>query len=109
MAPFEAAYAVLRGCPTHAKQLATLRICPSHEWLPRFPTFSPKSLVGVSLLYPGPLRTSLIRSGFCDSEQSREREENFLSACGLPLQRVAHLALDRLLYNPSRIVIGLDY
>jgi short-subunit dehydrogenase len=65
--------------------------------------------LGVTLLYPGPLRTSLVRSGFCDSEQSREREERFLSARGLPLQHVVRLVLDRLLNNPSRIVIGLDY
>jgi hypothetical protein len=61
------------------------------------------------ILYPGPLPTSLVRSGFCDSEQSREREEKFLSTRGLPLQDVARLVLDRLLNNPSRIVIGLDY
>lgn len=65
--------------------------------------------VGVTLLYPGPLRTALVRSGLSDSEERREREERFLSAHGLSLERVAHLSLDRLLANPSRIVIGRDY
>jgi len=65
--------------------------------------------VGVTLLYPGPLHTSLVRNGFSDSEQRRRREEQFLTRRGLPLQRVARRCLDRLLTNPSRIVIGFDY
>jgi len=65
--------------------------------------------VGVTLLYPGPLHTSLVRRGICDSEQRREREEKFLASRGIPLDRVARRCLDRLLANPSRIVIGSDY
>jgi short-subunit dehydrogenase len=65
--------------------------------------------VGVTLLYPGPLHTSLVRNGISDSEQRRQREEQFLMSRGLPLERVARRCLDELLTNPSRIVIGLDY
>jgi short-subunit dehydrogenase len=68
-----------------------------------------RSGVGVTVLYPGPLATALVRDGICDSEQLREREEGFLRTRGLPLREVARRSLDRLLANPSRIVIGLDY
>ncbi len=65
--------------------------------------------VGVTLLYPGPLRTDLVSRGICDSEQRRKREEEFLMRRGLPVERVARQCLDKLLTDPSRIVIGLDY
>jgi short-subunit dehydrogenase len=65
--------------------------------------------VGVTLLYPGPLHTSLVREGISDSEQLRQSEEKFLRTRGLSLQKVARRSLDRLLVNPLRIVIGLDY
>lgn len=65
--------------------------------------------VGVTVLYPGPLATALVRRGVSDSEQLRDREEAFLRARGLSLQRVARRALGSLLRNPARIVIGLDY
>jgi short-subunit dehydrogenase len=64
--------------------------------------------VGVTVLYPGPLHTSLVRSGVSDSAQRREREEKFLVDRGLSLERVARRSLDRLMTNPSRIVIGAD-
>jgi len=65
--------------------------------------------VGVTLLYPGPLSTGLVRNGICDSESRRNREEQFLIRRGLPLERVARRCLDKLLTNPGRIVLGLDY
>ena len=65
--------------------------------------------VGVTLLYPGPLPTGLVRSGICDSEERRKREEQFLMRRGLRIERVARRCLDDLLTDPGRIVIGLDY
>lgn len=65
--------------------------------------------VGVTLLYPGTLHTSLVRRGISDSEELREREERFLLRRGISPDLVARLCLDRLLSNPGRIVIGLDY
>jgi short-subunit dehydrogenase len=65
--------------------------------------------VGVTVLYPGPLRTSLVAKGMSDSEERRKREEQFLLRRGLPTERVARQCLDRLLRSPGRIVIGLDY
>ena len=68
-----------------------------------------QSGVGVTLLYPGPLNTALVRKGICDSELRRNREQQFLVSRGLPLERVARRCLDRLLANPARIVLGFDY
>jgi len=68
-----------------------------------------KTGVGVTLLYPGPLQTFLVHRGMSDSEERRKREEQFLMRRGLPPQRVARQCLEKLLTNPSRIVIGLDY
>jgi NAD(P)-dependent dehydrogenase (short-subunit alcohol dehydrogenase family) len=65
--------------------------------------------IGVTVLYPGPLPTSLVRTGFSDSKECGEREERFLFKRGLPLDRVARKCLDRLLFDPTRIVVGSDY
>jgi NAD(P)-dependent dehydrogenase (short-subunit alcohol dehydrogenase family) len=65
--------------------------------------------VGVTLLYPGPLSTSLVRSGIAESEEGRAREEDFLRRRGARVDRVARCCLDRLLDNPARIVMSLDY
>jgi len=65
--------------------------------------------VGVTLLYPGPLNTSLVRNGISDSDQRRQREEQFLAKRGLSLERVVRRCLDELCANPGRIVVGLDY
>lgn len=65
--------------------------------------------VGVTVLYPGPLETSLVRSGFSDSVEQLQTERTFLQARGLSLERVARRSLDLLAANPCRIVIGLDY
>jgi short-subunit dehydrogenase len=68
-----------------------------------------KAGVGVTQLYPGPLHTTIVHGGSSDSEEQRKREEKFLSNRGIPLDVVARRCVDRLLSNPSRIVIGLDY
>ena len=65
--------------------------------------------VGVTLFYPGPLSTSLVRSGIAESEEGRSREEDFLCRRGARVDRVARRCLDRLLDNPARIVMSLDY
>ena len=68
-----------------------------------------ESGVGVTVLYPGPLYTSLVRNGISESAEQRDREERFLMDRGLPIERVARLSLDRLVTDPARIVIGADY
>ena len=65
--------------------------------------------VGVTILYPGPLDTGLVRDGISDSESRRNREQQLLIRRGLPLERVARRCLDKLLANPGRIVLGRDY
>ena len=65
--------------------------------------------VGVTVLYPGPLNTSLVCDGISDCEQRKKREEQFLKTRGLPVERVVRCCLDQLLGNPARIVIGFDY
>jgi len=65
--------------------------------------------VGVTVLFPGPLRTSLVRTGICESAESRRREERFLLSRGLDPAHAARVSLNRLLSNPGRIVVGLDY
>jgi short-subunit dehydrogenase len=65
--------------------------------------------VGVSVLYPGPMHTALVRRGISDSQGRRERENRFLETRGASPERVACITLDRLLANPSRILIGFDY
>jgi short-subunit dehydrogenase len=65
--------------------------------------------VGVTLLYPGPVRTSIAKNGISDSKEQLAREEKFLRERGLAPDRAARLALDQLQKNPPRIVIGLDY
>jgi short-subunit dehydrogenase len=55
------------------------------------------------------MHTGLVRSGISDSEERREREDRSLETRGISPERVASLALDRLLANPSRILIGFDY
>jgi short-subunit dehydrogenase len=65
--------------------------------------------VGVTVVYPGPMRTSLVSKGSSDSRERREREHEFLMRRSLPTERVARRCADQFLRNPNRIVIGLDY
>ncbi|MCU1260493.1 MAG: family oxidoreductase [Bryobacterales bacterium] len=65
--------------------------------------------IGVTVLYPGPLNTNLVRAGAAGSEEQRAKEVAFLEGRGLPLELVARRAIDRLRNNPCRIVIGSDY
>jgi short-subunit dehydrogenase len=65
--------------------------------------------VGVTLLYPGPVRTAIVCDGISDSKEQLAREERFLRERGRAPESAAKLALDRLRKNPPRVVIGLDY
>ena len=65
--------------------------------------------VGVTILYPGPLATAIVRNGIADSEEGRAREEQFLIRRGKNVNRVASRCLDKLVGNPGRIVMSLDY
>ena len=65
--------------------------------------------IGVTILYPGPLATAIVRHGMADSEERRAREEQFLVRRGKNVDRVARRCLDKLVGNPARIVMSLDY
>jgi NAD(P)-dependent dehydrogenase (short-subunit alcohol dehydrogenase family) len=65
--------------------------------------------IGVTVLYPGPLSTSLVRDGYSDSEERRTREDQFLVRRGKRMERVVKRCLDELLGNPDRIVTSIDY
>jgi len=65
--------------------------------------------VGVTVLYPGPLPTAIVRNGITDSEEGRIREEQFLLRRGKRIDIVARQCLNRLLDDPARIVISFDY
>jgi NAD(P)-dependent dehydrogenase (short-subunit alcohol dehydrogenase family) len=65
--------------------------------------------IGVTQLYPGPLATDIVFAGVAESEEARRREHEFLQQRGLPVDRVAKRALNKLVRNPARIVVGRDY
>jgi NAD(P)-dependent dehydrogenase (short-subunit alcohol dehydrogenase family) len=65
--------------------------------------------IGVTTLYPGAVRTGIVRSGISATEEQRAREAAFLEQRGFAPEHVARLAINRLRGNPLRIVIGRDY
>jgi NAD(P)-dependent dehydrogenase (short-subunit alcohol dehydrogenase family) len=65
--------------------------------------------VGVTVLYSGPMHTGIVRRGGAESQEHRTREGDFLERAGIPVEKVARAALNRLLNNPGRIVVGWRY
>jgi NAD(P)-dependent dehydrogenase (short-subunit alcohol dehydrogenase family) len=65
--------------------------------------------IGVTLLFPGPVDTELVRSGRAVDPDQREREAAFLARRGLPPERVAERCLRAVERNRSRVLVGLDY
>lgn len=65
--------------------------------------------IGVTTLFPGAVRTGIVRSGISDTPERQEREATFLDQRGLAPEYVARCAINRLGGNPARIVIGRDY
>jgi NAD(P)-dependent dehydrogenase (short-subunit alcohol dehydrogenase family) len=65
--------------------------------------------IGVTLLYPGPVRTGIVERGHSESPERKQNEAAFLSKHGLPADLVAARCLDRLQKNPARIIVGAQY
>jgi short-subunit dehydrogenase len=65
--------------------------------------------IGVTTLYPGAVRTGIVRNGISDTQARQAREAAFLHQRGFAPEDVARRAINRLRGNPSRIVIGRDY
>lgn len=65
--------------------------------------------VGVTLLFPGPLDTGLIRDGRATDSAQRDEEAAFVAARAIPLERVVARTLRGIERNAARVVIGADY
>jgi short-subunit dehydrogenase len=65
--------------------------------------------VRVTVVYPGPVDTNLVRDGRATNEEARRREVEFLGRRGLPADRVARRVIRAVERNAPRVVVGLDY
>ena len=65
--------------------------------------------IGVTVLYPGPVSTNIVRDGRVDDETAREREAAFLAKRGISPQRVSRAAMRGIERNAARVLVGLDY
>lgn len=65
--------------------------------------------IGVSLLFPGPVDTNLLRRGVALREEQREAEVKFLASRAVAPSLVAKRTLSGISKNSSRIVVSLDY
>lgn len=67
------------------------------------------SSVGLTLLFPGPLATGLVRNARAADPLQREREAAFVDARAVPIDRVTARALAGMQRNAARVVVGRDY
>jgi short-subunit dehydrogenase len=67
------------------------------------------SPVGVTLLFPGPLDTNLVRNGRAASEEQRRREVAYLARRGVPPAKVAQACLAGVQRNAPRVVVSAEY
>lgn len=65
--------------------------------------------IGVTLLFPGPVDTGLVRFGRAVDPVQREREAAFLARRAVAPERVAARCLRAVERNRSRVLVGLDY
>lgn len=65
--------------------------------------------VGLTVIYPGPVRTNLLIDGRAVSETQRQAEMDFLTSRAIPADRVASKVIGAIRRNPSRVRISLDY
>lgn len=67
------------------------------------------SSIGVSVLYPGPVATELIRRGRASDPAQQEAEAAFVDRRAVPMKRVANALVRAVRSNVSRAVVGVDY
>lgn len=65
--------------------------------------------VGVTLLYPGPVATGLLRDGRAASEAQRVKEMQFLRERALSADRVAAATIQGIRYNRPRVLLSTEY
>jgi len=67
------------------------------------------SSTGVTVLYPGPVDTPLVREGRAITQGQREAEVEFLSRRAIPAAYVAQRALCGIQQNRARVLLSMDY
>jgi short-subunit dehydrogenase/flavin-dependent dehydrogenase len=67
------------------------------------------SSVAVTVVYPGPVDTNLVRDGRCRDLGQRSREVSLLARRGLPPEDVARRIVRGIERRQRRVVIGRDY
>lgn len=65
--------------------------------------------IGVTVLYPGPVATNIIRDGRATGDEQKTAEDSFLKRRGVPPDLVARRTLHAIRRNKPRILIGPDY
>ncbi|MBI1317377.1 MAG: SDR family NAD(P)-dependent oxidoreductase [Candidatus Hydrogenedens sp.] len=65
--------------------------------------------VGVTVLYPGPVDTNILRNGRAASETQRTNEAAFLASRAIPPERVARATLRGIQRDAPRVLLSADY
>jgi short-subunit dehydrogenase len=65
--------------------------------------------IGVTVVYPGPVDTNLVRDGRSADSDARTREVEFLARRGIPADHVAQRVIRAIVKNSPRAVVGFDY
>src|SRR5262245_25296724 len=65
--------------------------------------------IGVTVAYPGPVDTNLVRDGRATDDRAQQEEAEFLARRGLPADRVARQVIRAVERDAARVVVGLDY
>jgi short-subunit dehydrogenase len=65
--------------------------------------------VGVTVVYPGPVQTNIVRDGRVVSEAQRQAEAEFLASRAIPAEQVAVNVLRGIKRNSVRVRLSLDY
>lgn len=65
--------------------------------------------LGVTVLYPGPVDTNILRRGRSVDAAQRDAEADFLASRAVPVERVAQRAVDGIRRNAARVMLSIDY
>ena len=65
--------------------------------------------VGVTVVYPGPVQTNILRDGRATSAAQRQAEAEFLARRAIPAEQVAAKVLWGIRKNAARVRLSLDY
>jgi short-subunit dehydrogenase len=65
--------------------------------------------VGLTVVYPGPVQTNILRDGRAANDAQRQAETDFLSTRAIPATRVARQVVRGIQRNAARVRLSLDY